>query len=419
MLRYSLARTFAALALSAGSVPAADFAIRDGDVVAFVGDSITAAGTYGKIIENYTLLRFPDRKVRFFNAGKGGDTAAGSLERFDRDVFDRGATLVTVAFGINDIGWGVRADAGHRKAYLDGVRAIVERCRKRNVRVYICSAAVTAENPETARNGFLQTMCNEGMEIARSMGEGAIDVQGIMREIQRKVWAANATAKTGKEKDSLHAADGIHLNDYGQIAMAYAILKGLNAPADVSSVVVDARGPAVVEAAGCSVTKLTGRDEMLEFIRLDEQLPLNLGLIGLLAYRWVPIPDELNRYMLTVRNLKPGRYDVLADDRRIGTYGHDQLAAGVNIASATLDAWEPGGPWDAQATILRNFTDARFELQSSRRLTPLYLPHSPNLDEINRQADRLNAEIEALQRTTARPTPYRFVIRPAQEKPAK
>src|SRR5262245_37814949 len=70
--------TLALLALAAPA-GAADFALRDGDTVVFLGDSITAARTYGKIVENYTLLRFPERKVRFANAGWGGDTAAGGL----------------------------------------------------------------------------------------------------------------------------------------------------------------------------------------------------------------------------------------------------------------------------------------------------------------------------------------------------
>src|SRR5690348_7675549 len=87
----------------------ADFAIRDGDTVVFLGDSITAEGTYGRVVENYTLLRYPNRKVHFINAGNGGDTAAGGLARLQRDVFDRGATLLTVAYGINDIGWGGRS----------------------------------------------------------------------------------------------------------------------------------------------------------------------------------------------------------------------------------------------------------------------------------------------------------------------
>src|ERR1051325_4818564 len=91
----------------------ADFAIRDGDTVVFLGDSITAEGTYGRMVENYTLLRFPDRNAHFINAGWGGDTADGGAKRLKRDVLDRGATLVTVAYGINDIGWGAKADTEH------------------------------------------------------------------------------------------------------------------------------------------------------------------------------------------------------------------------------------------------------------------------------------------------------------------
>lgn len=92
------------------ALPAAEFALRDGDTVVFLGDSITAARRYDRVIENYTLLRFPERKVRFINAGKGGDTMAGGLARLDRDAFARGATVLFVASGFNDIGWGVYAD---------------------------------------------------------------------------------------------------------------------------------------------------------------------------------------------------------------------------------------------------------------------------------------------------------------------
>src|SRR5215470_16756667 len=97
-------RTCFLIAILMAAPVLADFAIRDGDTVVFLGDSITAARTYGKIIENYTLLRFPDRKVHFINAGWGGDTAAGGFKRLQTDVLDKGATLLTVAYGINDIG---------------------------------------------------------------------------------------------------------------------------------------------------------------------------------------------------------------------------------------------------------------------------------------------------------------------------
>src|ERR687897_1197137 len=103
------------IVLGLATIARADFAIKDGDTVVFLGDSITAARTYGKVIENYTLLRYPDRKVRFVNAGWGGDTAAGGLKRLDRDVFAHNPTVLTVAYGVNDIGWGTKADAEHKQ----------------------------------------------------------------------------------------------------------------------------------------------------------------------------------------------------------------------------------------------------------------------------------------------------------------
>src|SRR5262245_8767825 len=131
------------LLLSLVAPPAfGEFALRDGDTMAFLGDSITAARGYTKIVEHYTLMRYPAREGRFVNAGKGGDTMAGCLERIDRDVFEPGATVVTVAFGINDIGWGMKADAEHKQRYLDGIRTLIARCEARGVRVFICSPAI-------------------------------------------------------------------------------------------------------------------------------------------------------------------------------------------------------------------------------------------------------------------------------------
>ncbi len=403
---------FVALPTRAAAPPGPSFALRDGDTVVFLGDSITAARTYGKLVEDYTLLRFPDRKVRFLNAGRGGDTAAGGLKRLESDVFRRGATVLTVAYGINDIGWGLWADDKHRKTYLDAVAGIVDACRRHKVRVYICSAAVTGADPSGSEDSFLQKMCDEGMKLARSRGAGAIDVQRSMRAAQKRVWAWNE--KTRGNKESLHAADGIHLNDLGQLAMAFAILKGLGAPAEVSSAVLDARTGRVIESSSCRVSDVQRKDGVLRFTRRDRGLPFNQGPFFALHYRFVPVPQELNRYLLGVHNLPAGRYTVSADGRTVGTYTAAQLAAGVNIASATTNAWEPGGPWAAQADVLRYLTEARDRLAVAGLFGHHY--RLDQADERERSVGKLNAELEELQRRTARPRPYRFEVRRAQEK---
>jgi lysophospholipase L1-like esterase len=396
-----------------------DYALRDGDTVVFLGDSITAARTYGKIIENYTLLRFPGRKVRFVNAGWGGDTAAGGLKRLDRDVFGREATVLIVVYGVNDIGWGTKADAQHKQIYLDSIRGIVERCKSRGVRVFVGSAAVTAEKPDSAEHGFLQSMCDEGMAIARSLGEHSIDIQRAMRAIQRNVLSAELPSKS-ESRPKLHAADGIHLNELGQLAMAFAILKGLGAPADVSSATIDANRPKVVQAVGCHLTNVRsfkeGSSSRLEFDRLDDGLPVNFGLFGALQFRFVPIPDQLNRYMLTVSSLPPDRYEVRADGRSLGSFTEKQLSQGLNVSSVTADGWEPGGPWDAEAGVLISLTDARDQIAQSERYFDHFLPAHPERVALHTQSQEINRRIEALQRTLLTPRAFHFVVSPTKNK---
>lgn len=391
---------------------AGDFALKNGDTVVFLGDSITAARTYGKIIENYTLLRFPERKIRFINSGIGGDTAAGGLERLERDVFAHQATVLTVAFGMNDIGWGVHADAEHRQAYLDAVRGIVSECRKRGVRVWLCSAAITGADPNTSETSFLQSMCDEGMALSRSLGGEAIDVQRTMREIQKRVWKFNESITDPEKKYSLHAADGVHLNDLGQLAMAYAILKGWNAPAEVSSCVIDASEGRLLTASGCSISDIRRVEDRLEFTRLDQGLPFNYGLFFALHFAFVPVPSELNQYLLTVKNLPEGRYEVQADGRGVGTFPARQLSEGVNIASTTTSGWLPGGPWNAQANVLLSLTSARGELGAAMTQSQLFLEQTGVTRDLAPAAAASNQHLEAAQREAARPRPYRFVVRP-------
>lgn len=399
---------------------AADFSLRDGDTVVFLGDSITAARIYSKIIENYTLLRFPDRRIRFINRGHGGETAARAVERLDRDVFGNGATVLIVAYGVNDIGWGVHADEEHKQLYLQGVRTIVERCREHSVRVYLCSAAITGADPAKTENDFLQQMCDEGMALARNLGEHSIDVQRTMRGIQKRVWEHNAKVADETKHVKLHAADGVHLNELGQLAMAYAILKGLDAPADVSSAMINFATGDVAAAEGCRISDVTREGDRLEFTRRDAGLPFNNGLFYALNYAWVPVPAELAQYMLTVTGLSVGRYLVTADGRGVGTYSAEQLAEGVNIAFATTSAWEPGGPWDAQASVLKLITEAKDNVQAAAYLAEMYrlrfgdTREEPTAVLTSRPSI---AELEVLQRKAARPRSYRFVITPAVETP--
>lgn len=389
----------------------ADFALHDGDTVVFLGDSITAARRYDRIIENYTLLRYPQRHVKFFNAGKGGDTMTGALDRLQREVFDRHATVLTVAFGVNDIGWGMKADAEHKAAYLNSLRTLVERCKEQHIRVFICSPAITNETPDRAEKGFLQQMCDEGLALAKSLGAGTIDIQRSMREVQRRVLALNKNQKDVAKQTKLHVEDGVHLNDLGQLAMAVAILKGLGAPADVSSAEIDAAASKPTSAIGCTVTNVQVTADGISFDRLDEGLPINFGTFGALQFFAVPVPEELNRYMLSVRGLAVGRYELRAGGRALGKFTAQQLANGLNISSMTANGWEPGGPWDAQAAALKMVTDARMEIVGSQTYGDMFLANHPGMDAVRAETTATLERLEALQRKIAAPVTVHFEVK--------
>ena len=119
-----------AAALAFGSnVRAADYLIRDGDRVVFLGDSITEQRLYTTYIEAYTVTRYPQWNVTFRNVGWGGDTswlrqrahpdekalfAADADQQqsmvndavkrgLERDVLPLRPTVVTIKFGMNDL----------------------------------------------------------------------------------------------------------------------------------------------------------------------------------------------------------------------------------------------------------------------------------------------------------------------------
>ena len=384
------------------------FALRDGDVVGFLGDSITAERTYGKIIEQYTLLRYPIRKVRFLNLGIGGDTAAGGLARLERDVFANDVTVLTVAYGINDIGWGTRADDEHRQLYLESIREIVRQCRARGVRVYICSAAITAEDPETSEQSYLQRMCDEGLAIAAEEGGETIRLQRTMRAIQKRVIEFNQHLPE-KDHRTLHHPDGIHLNDFGQLAMAYAILKGLQADRLVSSLELDAAENRTLREERCRVSEVNLTTSGGTFVRLDDALPFNNGPFAGLDYGFVPIP-EINQYLIKVTGLEPGRYELVVDGRGVGSYPADLLERGVDIATATTNGFLPGGPWDAQANVIRQLTEARSKLNAANGQRAEYFGEAPWSLEMARHSADIDERFYDLLREMAKPRPYRFTL---------
>ena len=258
-------------------------------------------------------------------------------------------------------------------------------------------------------------MTGDGLTLARSLGASPCDLQRGMREVQRRILDANSKEPDAKKHTKLHVEDGVHFNDLGQLAMAYALIKGLGAPPDVSSASLDWTTGKTTATSACVITEVAKTGDSLTFTRLDDASPLNLGILSGLNYRWVPIPEGINRLMLTVTGLPPGQYNLQAGGRALGKVTADQLAAGLNLSSTTADGWEPGGPWDAQSDSVKELVTARDQLLHGTTLRKLFAGDHPDTAALDRTAAELDESLTNLMRRTARPQPYRFEIRRAEK----
>lgn len=104
-------------------------------VVAF-GDSVTH-GAVGPDEINYDTVYWNVLRkklnavnsyvpVNVINAGIGGITAEGSLNRMERDVFSHHPDLIIVCFGLNDVN-------GELETYLSSLEKIFSECNKREI----------------------------------------------------------------------------------------------------------------------------------------------------------------------------------------------------------------------------------------------------------------------------------------------
>lgn len=156
-------------------------------IVAF-GDSVTHGAVardeinYETVYWNRLRKKILDVRnyvpVNVINAGIGGITAKGSLERIDRQVLAHNPDLVIVCFGLNDVN-------GPLEEYLSSLKIIFEKCAASGADVifmtpnmlntyvvpetepvYIEYAAVTAE---AQNSGRMDLYMSKAVELAKEM----------------------------------------------------------------------------------------------------------------------------------------------------------------------------------------------------------------------------------------------------------
>jgi lysophospholipase L1-like esterase len=319
------------LILLAPSVaPAAEdgFLFRDGDRVVFFGDSITEQKLYTRHLAQFTACRYPEREVRFFNAGWGGDTAKGGRARLERDVLALKPTVVTLFFGMNDGGYRP-PDDGVTATFRENLAGIVADLKAVGARVVVFSPgcvdeAMSARLAGSRYNETLTGLAKTAREVAAGAGVPYVDIHRPMRGFLDARRAAGSA-------DSL-VPDGIHPDAEGHLLIANLMLRGLGAepyPPLGSFDVKSGRGEGftrVFEEREDVYLRATGAVPMPFFRAAGaEETVAGCGLLDLVSPR------------LTVRGLDAGTWEVSFEDADPAKFTAADLARGVALPLRGLE----------------------------------------------------------------------------------
>jgi lysophospholipase L1-like esterase len=345
-------RKLALLLLACGILSAQDAApvFQANDVVCYVGDSITHGGTYHSIVTLFYVTRFPDRPIRFYNEGIGGDRASMIMSderyRLNLDILGKKCTVASIMLGMNDVGRndyapgksGPEIDARREASlvtYHDNMQALIEALQKSGAKLILITPSIYEEAAKFSDPGTPAelTLCNG------ALGKCAVQVRDFAKQYHAGVADFYGTMNTVNEEqrksDPLFSVVGpnrVHPGPIGHFVMAYAFLKAENMPREVATISVNARKKKAEHEVNCKIDKVATTKGQLEFDALENALPFVVPDEAKPALKLVPFEGQFNQEIVKVAGLKKGTYEVKIDQASIGDYSAEELLRGVDIA---------------------------------------------------------------------------------------
>jgi len=195
----------------------AEIAVKSGEKVAFLGDSITQGGWsnpkgYVKLI--VAGLKANGVEIDPVPAGISGHKSNQMLERLERDVLSKKPQWMTLSCGVNDVWHGVKGVP--LEDYKKNIREIVDKCAAANVKVVILTATVIKEQLDSPDNQKLAAYNDFLRDLAK---EKKLPVADLNAMFQERIKAANTPDK------KVLTSDGVHMNGDGNEVMAEGVLR--------------------------------------------------------------------------------------------------------------------------------------------------------------------------------------------------
>ena len=213
-----IALTTSAL-LTVAMTAMADIAVKNGEKIAFLGDSITQAGARPNGYVRLTIrgLESAGVKASAIPAGISGHKSNQMLARLERDVLSKSPNWMTLSCGVNDVWHGKRGV--NLADYKVNITKIVDRCQDAGIKVVLLTSTMIGEDKDNANNKKLSTYNDFLKELATEKKCLLADLNAGMQSI--------IEASNDKKNGKLLTSDGVHMNADGNKMMATGVLEAL------------------------------------------------------------------------------------------------------------------------------------------------------------------------------------------------
>lgn len=212
----SMAALFCAAALTGSELK-----IKNGESLAFLGDSITQQGwtnPYGYLHLVGTALKSKGVEIKIIPAGISGHKSTDMNARMERDVVKKNPVWMTLSCGVNDVWHGAHGVSLDR--YKKEITSILDKADKAGIKVIILTATMIKEDAQNELNKKLIPYNEFLRQIARERKYLLADLNADMQKI-----VAESKAKNPKYRGNFLTSDGVHMAGAGNEMMARGILK--------------------------------------------------------------------------------------------------------------------------------------------------------------------------------------------------
>jgi lysophospholipase L1-like esterase len=217
------------LGLIGATVGAADVpALKKGERIVFLGDSITAGGVgpkgYVTVIKNALTDKHKDLDIQIIGKGISGNKVPDLQKRVDRDVISQKPTIVVIYIGINDV-WHSTMNPPRgtpKEAYEAGLKEVIMKCTDAGARVILCTPTVIGEKPNGENK--LDAMLDEYADISRKVAK---DTKVQLCDLRKAFVDHLKTNNPDKKEKGILTGDTVHLSEAGNKLVAETILKCL------------------------------------------------------------------------------------------------------------------------------------------------------------------------------------------------